>query len=306
MYSNDVHIIEDDDDESYASSNISGFSSCSEKFDDLPDGLTEEIYYAEFMRRDAYYAERKIRKAREREMQEQQQRSGNSAASQDGDGCRRRDGDEQQPSDEMDVASSSSMGGSSLSLSSHSEGRDMAMERQISEYTRLREAHLQTWQAQQSLQQHEMEMEEDVSQHAPNEESSLYGMGDRPMQQQEEVHIHNESSDSSTFSTRAYKRQIEEYQWLQRKHLQQSNTASASSAARSKDNNAKYAKEGEEKDSKIPSQRTYCLATTSQNIENTIPVTCPHCKSNLYRRSNPYLIHVCKLCRGLMREREEV
>ena len=303
MYSNDVHIIEDD--ESYASSSISGFSSCSEKFDDLPDGLTEEIYYAEFMRRDAYYAERKIRKAREREMQEQQQRSGNSAASQDGDGRRRHD--EQQPSDEMDVASSSSMGGSSLSLSSHSEGRDMAMERQISEYNRLREAHLQTWQAQQSLQQHEMEMEEDVSQHAPNEESSLYGMGDRPMQQQEEVHSHNESSDSSSFSTRAYKRQIEEYQWLQRKHSQQSNTATAfaSSASGSKDDNARYAKEGEEKDSKM-AQRTYCLATTSQSIENTIPVTCSHCKSNLYRRSNPYLIHVCELCRGLMREREEI
>ena len=80
--------------------------------------------------------------------------------------------------------------------------------------------------------------------------------------------------------------------------------------ARSKCNNAApaHAKEEEEKDS-IPSQprlSRYYLATTSWDVDNTIPVTCSHCNSNLYRRSNPYLIYVCELCRGLMREREEV
>ena len=80
--------------------------------------------------------------------------------------------------------------------------------------------------------------------------------------------------------------------------------------ARSKCNNAApaHAKEEEEKDS-IPSQprlSRYYLATTWWDVDNTIPVTCSHCNSNLYRRSNPYLIYVCELCRGLMREREEV
>ena len=86
------------------------------------------------MRRDAYYAERRIRKAREREIQQQQSQSGNNvggtAASQDEEGCHRR-GERQQlsPSDK-----SSSIGGLSTSHSDAWEGRDKAMERQIGEY----------------------------------------------------------------------------------------------------------------------------------------------------------------------------
>ena len=118
---------------SASSSDISGFSICSVKFDKLPDGLTEEIYYADMMRRDTYYAERRIRKAREREIQQQQSQSGNNvggtAASQDEEGCHRR-GERQQlsPSDK-----SSSIGGLSTSHSDAWEGRDKAMERQIGE-----------------------------------------------------------------------------------------------------------------------------------------------------------------------------
>lgn len=339
-----------EDDESHASSDISGFSSCSEKFEDLPDGLTEEVYVAEMMRRDAYYAERRIRKNRERGIEQQQQRSVNSAgvaASQDGEGHRR--GEQQQPSDEMDVENSSSVGGSSLS---RSEGRDTAMERQRREYNRLQEAHLNLLLlARQRLQQ--QEMEDDVSQHEPNEnEDDEYGMGEQPKQQQE-VHGHSESGDSSNFSKGAYKRQIEEYERLQKKHRQNtqiSNTASASSAvgvsgshhgegscpssnyaqatcqsglefdpeaqsqytkdhelfdqtAGSKDGSAKYAnEEEEEKESKMPSEPRYFLATTSQNAKNTVSVTCTHCNGNLYRPSNQYATYVCQICRGLMRE----
>ena len=39
--------------------------------------LTEEICYSDMMRRDAYYAERRIRKAREWEIQQQQSQSVN-------------------------------------------------------------------------------------------------------------------------------------------------------------------------------------------------------------------------------------
>ena len=354
MNDNDVHMIEDD--ESYASSNLSGFSSCSEKFEDLPDGLTEEVYVAEMMRRDAYYAERRIRKNRERgieQQQQQQQRSGNSvgsiAASQDGEGYHRR-GEHRQPSDEMDVESSSSISDSSLSP----EGlRDAAMERQRREYIRLQEAHLSLLlMARERLQLQQQEMKDDVYQHEPNEnEDDEYGMGEQPKQQQE-VRSHNEESDGSNVPKGAYKRQIEEYEWLQRKHRQktQSSTASASSAAgvsgsqhgvgscpssnyaqancqsgsdfkpeagytkdkelcdhqtaESKDGSAKYAKEEdeEEKDSKMPSEPRYYIATTSQNGDNTVPVTCTHCSGNLYRHSNQYGAYICEICRGLMRE----
>ena len=348
MNDNDVHMIEDD--ESYASSNLSGFSSCSEKFEDLPDGLTEEEYVAEMMRRDAYYAERRIRKNRERGI-EQQQRSGNSAgiaASQDGEGSHRRDGEHQQPSDEMDVESNSSI--ESLSP----EGlRDAAMERQRREYIRLQEAHLRLLlMARGRLQQQQQEMKDDVSQHEPNEnEDDEYGMGEHPKEQQE-VHSHNEeSSDGSNVPKGAYKRQIEEYEWLQRKHRQktQSSTASASPSAGvsgsqhgvgscpssnyaqatsqsgsdfnpeaeytkdqelfdqtagSKYGSAKYAnkEEDEEKDSKMPSEPRYYVATTLQNGDNTVPVTCTHCNGNVYRHSNQYGTYICEICRGLLRE----
>ena len=347
---NDVHMIEDD--ESYASSNISGFSSCSEKFEDLPDGLTEEVYVAEMMRRDAYYAERRIRKNRERGIEQQQSdnSAGSIAASQDGDGeGYHRRGEHRQPLDEMDVESSSSISDSSLSP----EGlRDAAMERQRREYIRLQEAHLSLLLMARERLQQQQEMKDDVSQHEPNEnEDDEYGMGEQPKQQQE-VRSHNEeSSDSSNVPKGAYKRQIEEYQWLHRKHRQktQSCTASASSAAGvsgsqhgvgscpssnyaqatsqsgsgfkpeaeytkdqelfdqtagSKYGSAKYAnkEEDEEKDSKMPSEPRYHIATTSQNGDNTVPVTCTHCSGNLYRHSNQYGAYICEICRGLMRE----
>ena len=194
-----------------------------------------------------------------------------------------------------------------------------------------------------------------MSQHEPNEnEDDEYGMGEQPKQQQE-VRSHNEESDGSNVPKGAYKRQIEEYEWLQRKHRQktQSSTASASSAAAagvsgsqhgvgscpssnyaqanrqsgsdfnpeaqytkdqelfdhqtagSKDGSAKYAnKEDEEKDSKMPSEPRYYIATTLQNGDNTVPVTCTHCSGNLYRHSNQYGAYICEICRGLMREIE--